>query len=1095
MNLITSALRKPIAVIVLAASLVLFGIMAVTRIHIDIFPELDIPTIYVSQPYGGMSPQQMEGFVATNYQNLYLYVDGIKTIETNNVLGLSLLKLSFYAGTNMAQAAAEVTSLTNRAFAEMPPGTPPPIIVRFDASTLPVGQLTLSSPTRSNNELQDLASVWVRPSFSTVPGLSSPPPIGGNARTVVIKAEPALMRSHNVTPEQITAAIDDNNHISPAGTINVGNTSYLTPANTVLPAIPDFGNIPLLYRNGATIYVKDVARVEDGADVTSGFAYINGKRSIYIPIIKNANASTWSVVQALKQAIPHMQSLLPPDVQLRYVFDQSVYVIESVKSLVLEGLIGAGLTSLMVLLFLRDPRSAFVVIINIPISIITSTLLLKLFGQTINIMTLGGLALAIGVLVDESTVTIENIHRHQEMGKSRALAIADACHEIALPKLLILLSTLAVFAPAFFMTGVPQGMFLPLSMAVGFAMIPAFLLSQTLVPVLSNWVLKDRKHGGEGRVGSGAAPASGGLASGDQAEERLASGAAAPADPKKPGVFDRFKERLLRLLEREMRHSKLVIAGYFIGAIAITVAAASYIGKDILPAANDGQFQLRLRAPEGARLEQTEATLLKAQDVLYQLAGGKQNVDIISAFAGQQPSSFPTLPIILFTSGSNEILMQVSMKPGYKENVDDLEERYRVALHKAMPEVTLSYEPIDMTDKIMSQGASTPIEIAVMGPDLGASQVYAQKIEAGLRKIPFLRDIGLKEQLHNPAVLVNIDRDKVKQYGLTMADVSNSLTEATSSSRYTQKMLWLDQNNANSYEVQVEVPQTDIANVDDLADIPVRPGSPRPILGDVATLTHDNVVGEYDRQGATRFLSIGANIYRKDLGSAAAAVNQVLKSVGAPPRGISVEARGMTDLLTQTLNSLQTGLVITIVVLLLMLSANYQSFTLALTVVAAVPAVLAGSLLMLLATGSTLNLESYMGIIMSVGVSVANAILLVTNAEEIRKAGAESAGGGSAGGGSAKAAIQAAALRLRPILMTSISMIVGMIPMASGLGEGAQSAPLGRAVIGGLLASTIVSLLILPLVFYRVRRKASVNDVSLDPYDSKSLHFEPSNIK
>jgi multidrug efflux pump subunit AcrB len=1079
MNLITSALRKPIAVIVLAASLVLFGVMAVTRIHIDIFPELDIPTIYVSQPYGGMSPQQMEGFVATNYQNLYLYVNGIKTIETNNVLGLSLLKLSFYAGTNMAQAAAEVTSLTNRAFAEMPPGTPPPIIVRFDASTLPVGQLTLSSPIRSNNELQDLASVWVRPSFSTVPGLSSPPPIGGNVRTVVIKADPALMRSHNVTPEQITAAIDDNNHISPAGTINVGNTSYLTPANTVLPGIPDFGNIPLLYQNGATIYIKDVAKVEDGADVTSGFAYINGKRSIYIPIIKNANASTWSVVQALKQAIPHMQSLLPPDVQLRYVFDQSVYVIESVKSLVLEGLIGAGLTSLMVLLFLRDPRSAFVVIINIPISIITSTLLLKLFGQTINIMTLGGLALAIGVLVDESTVTIENIHRHQEMGKSRALAIADACHEIALPKLLILLSTLAVFAPAFFMTGVPQGMFLPLSMAVGFAMIPAFLLSQTLVPVLSNWVLKDRKHQAENPAGSTEGAAVAGAAAGAATADH------ALADPKKQGVFDRFKERVLRLVEREMQHSKLVIGGYFIVAIGITVAAASYIGKDILPAANDGQFQLRLRAPEGARLEQTEATLLKAEDVLYRLAGGKQNVDIISAFAGQQPSSFPTLPIILFTSGSNEILMQVSMKPGYKENVDDLEERYRVALHKAMPEVTLSYEPIDMTDKIMSQGASTPIEIAVMGPDLGASQVYARKIEAGMRKIPFLRDIGLKEQLNNPAVLVNIDRDKVKQYGLTMADVSNSLTEATSSSRYTQKMLWLDQNNANSYEVQVEVPQTDIANVDDLADIPVRPGSPRPVLGDVATLTHDHVVGEYDRQGATRFLSIGANIYRKDLGSAAAAVNQVLKSVGAPPRGISVETRGMTDLLTQTLGSLQTGLIITIVVLLLMLSANYQSFNLALTVVAAVPAVLAGSLLMLLATGSTLNLESYMGIIMSVGVSVANAILLVTNAEEIRKAGAESA----------KAAIQAAALRLRPILMTSISMIVGMIPMASGLGEGAQSAPLGRAVIGGLLASTIVSLLILPLIFYRVRRKASVNDVSLDPYDSKSLHFEPSKIK
>ncbi|HEV3412852.1 MAG TPA: efflux RND transporter permease subunit [Puia sp.] len=1048
MNLITSALRKPISVIVLVAALVLFGIMAVIRINIDIFPSLDIPTIYVSQPYGGMSPQQMEGFVATNYQNLYLYVSGIKAIETSNIQGLSMLKLSFYSGTNMAQAAAEVTSLTNRAFAEMPPGTQPPIIIRFDASTLPVGQLTLSSSKRSNNELQDLASVWVRPGFSQVPGLSSPPPIGGNVRTIVIEADPDLMRSHNITPEQITAAVQDNSRISPAGLVSIGNTSYLTPANTVLQHISDFANIPVVYQNGATIYVKDVAKVIDGADITTGFAYINGKRSIYIPIIKNANASTWSVVQALKAAIPRMQSLLPPDVELKYVFDQSVYVKEAVQSLVLEGLIGAGLTSLMVLLFLRDPRSAFIVILNIPISIITSTLLLKLFGQTINIMTLGGLALAIGVLVDEATVTIENIHRHQEMGKSRARAIADACHEIALPKLLILLSTLAVFAPAFFMTGVPQGMFLPLSMAVGFAMIPAFLLSQTLVPVLSNWILKDKAH------------------------KPVADKPAAPSP------FDKFKAVFLRLLEKQMKYSRIVIAGYFVIAVGLAAIAAMRIGKDILPAANDGQFQLRLRAPEGSRLEVTEATLQKAQQVLYQVVGGSSNVAIISAFAGQQPPSFPTLPIILFTSGSNEILMQVSMDPSYKENVDDLEERYRIALHKAMPDVSVSYEPIDMTDKIMSQGAATPIEIAVKGPDLGVSQVYAQKIEAALRKISFLRDIGIREQLNNPAIRIDIDRDKVKQFGLTLTDVANSLTDATSSSRYVNKMLWLDEANANSYEVQVEVPQTDLGTIKDLAAVPLRPNSSRPLLGDVATLTEDKVVGEYDRQGATRFLSIGANIYHKDLGGAATAVSQALRSVGAPPRGVSVETRGLSNLLTQTLDSLQMGLIITIVVLLLMLAANYQSFSLSLTVITAIPAVLAGSLLILLATGSTLNLQSYMGIIMSVGVSVANAILLVTNAEEIRTAGADAS----------KAALEAAALRLRPILMTSISMIVGMIPMASGLGEGAQSAPLGRAVIGGLLASTVVSLLVLPVIFYRIRRKASVHSVSLDPDDVNSLH-------
>jgi multidrug efflux pump subunit AcrB len=693
-------------------------------------------------------------------------------------------------------------------------------------------------------------------------------------------------------------------------------------------------------------------------------------------------------------------------------------------------------------------------------------------------MTLGGLALAIGILVDESTVTIENIHRHQEMGKSKARAIADACHEIALPKLLILLSTLAVFAPAFLMTGVPQGMFLPLSMAVGFSMIPAFLLSQTLVPVLSNWVLKDRGHGKGGGTHAAQGPVSGGAVG--AASAGGAHAAVGEVVGGKVGRFDRFKARFLRLLERGMRHSRLAIAGYFLLAVGITVVIAGGIGKDILPKANDGQFQLRLRAPEGSRLEHTEATLLQAQDVLYRLVG-KQNVEIISAFAGQMPSSFPTLPIILFTSGSNEILMQVSLNPNFKMDIDDLEEKYRQALHKAMPEVTLSYEPIDLTDKIMSQGASTPIEVAVMGKDLGEDQAYAQKVEQGLRKIPFLRDIELKEQLKNPAILVNIDREKVKQMGLTMTDVSNSLTEATSSSRYTEKMLWLDEGNANSYEVQVEVPETDITSMDDLAAIPLRPNSARPVLGDVATLTMDHVIGEYDRQGATRFLSVGANIYRKDLGSAAVAVQRVLKEVGTPPRGVSVETRGLTNLLTQTLDSLQTGLLITVVVLLLMLAANYQSFSLAFTVITTIPAVLAGSLLMLLATGSTLNLQSYMGIIMSVGVSVANAILLVTNAEEVRKET----------GDSAVAAVRAAALRLRPILMTSISMIVGMIPMATGLGDGAQSAPLGRAVIGGLLASTLASLLVLPIIFSRVQRKASVHPVSLDPDDRQSLHFEP----
>lgn len=426
----------------------------------------------------------------------------------------------------------------------------------------------------------------------------------------------------------------------------------------------------------------------------------------------------------------------------------------------------------------------------------------------------------------------------------------------------------------------------------------------------------------------------------------------------------------------------------------------------------------------------------------------------------------------------------MSLNPEYKMDIEELKEKYRNLLHQAMPDVKLSFEPIDLTDKIMSQGSSTPIEVAVMGKDLKQSKAYADKLQNALQQVPFLRDVQLKEQLHTPAVHIEIDRDKVKQMGLTMTDVSSCITEATSSSRFTEKILWLDEKCATSYDVQVEVPQTDIGTMDDLSGIPIFKDRPRPVLGDVASLKVDTIVGEYDRKGATRFLSVGANIYKKDLGSAAIAVNKVLKEAGTPPRGITTEVRGLTTLLDQTLSSLQSGLLITVVILLLMLAANYQSFALGFTVITTIPAVLVGSLLILFATGSTLNLQSYMGIIMSVGVSVSNSILVVTNAEHIRLGGKNAM----------DAATEAIGIRLRPILMTTIAMIAGMIPMASGLGEaGDQTAPLGRAVIGGLIASTFVSLFILPVIFYVIRRKASVAPISMDPDDSNSIHYDPDN--
>src|SRR6478672_1868926 len=494
MGLIRSALRQPISILVIVMGLFFFGINAVRNIKVDIFPNLNLPVMYISHPYGGFTPTQMEAYFGKNYVSLLLYVSGVKSIETRNIQGLTLMKLTFSQGTNMAQAAAEVTAFTNRAQAIFPPGSQPPFILRFDASTLPIGQLVLSSPQRSNNELMDLANIYVRSSFTSIPGLVSPAPFGGNIRTVVIKIDPQLLRVHNITPDQVVQALHINNQATPAGNVRIGDYNYYTPANTIIKNIKDFGDIPLFKGAVQNVYLRDIATVEDAADITTGYALVNGKRSIYLPITKSADASTWEVVQNLKKAIPRFQSLLPEDVKLSYEFDQSVYVINAVKNLITEGALGAVLTGLMVLLFLGDRRGALIVILTIPTSIISGVLFLYLFGQTINIMTLSGLALAIGILVDESTVTIENIHQHVAMGKPKALAIWDACKEIAFPKLLILLCILAVFAPAFTMTGIPGALFLPLAMAIAFSMITSYFLAQTFVPIMANWLMKGHHH-------------------------------------------------------------------------------------------------------------------------------------------------------------------------------------------------------------------------------------------------------------------------------------------------------------------------------------------------------------------------------------------------------------------------------------------------------------------------------------------------------------------------------------------------------------------------------------------------------------------------
>ncbi|TWF42547.1 multidrug efflux pump subunit AcrB [Chitinophaga polysaccharea] len=1067
MSFVASALKKPIAVVVITGGLLLFSVLSIFNIPIDIFPKLNLPTIYVIEPYGGMSPQQMEGFFATRLQDQFLYVNGVKTITTKNIQGLTLLKLTFYENTDMAEASAQVALQVNRVMTFFPPGALPPQVMRFDASSLPVGELVFSSPSRSLKEIYDLAATRIRPMFAAVSGLSAPPPFGANSRSVIINVDPQKLRSFNLSADEVVEAVAKNNVMTPSGNIRINNTMFVTTVNSLEKQVTNFEDIPIATNGNNNVFVRDVARVADGMDVTVDYALVNGKRSVYLPVVKTADASTWDVVKGLKAKIPEMQSLLPDDVKVSYEFDQSVFVINAVKSLISEGILGALLTGLMVLLFLRDLRSCLVVVVTIPVAVLCAVMGLKLAGQTINIMTLSGLALAIGILVDQATVTIENIHQHLEMGKPKKQAIYEACEEIAFPLLLILLCILAVFAPSFIMTGVPRGMFLPLSLSIGFAMVASYFAAQTLVPVISNWWLKAEKY----------QHAHAGLAlDAAEVEEIKSHLEHEQAHPEQATNFEKFKLKFMGILEKGMNRSRLIVTIYVIGALVLASGCYVWIGKDLMPHINTGQFQLRLRMPDGTRLERTEEGLHEVLHIVDSTVNG--HVAISSAYVGLVPSSFGASNLYVFNSGTHEAVLQVNLDEDYKVDIDRLKDQLRANITAKIPEIRLSFEPIDLTEKIMSQGAATPIEVRVAGKDIQQIAGYAEQLVSRLKTVPFLRDVQIAQPLHFPVISINIDRFKLAQMGLNIYQVARSVTASTSSSRFSEKNQWLDEKVAYTYQVQVQIPEYNMTAINDLKEIPLVKGQARPVLADVATFTTKEMPGEYDRSGPRRFVTVSANVSGKDLGAATAAVQKAINQAGPLPKGVVTELKGSSSLLVETLNSLQNGLMIAIVVIFLLLAANYQSFKLSLVVLVTIPAVIAGALIALLLTGATLNLQSYMGMIMSTGVSVANAILIVTNAEKLRLDYQDAR----------KAAVVSAGVRLRPILMTSLAMIAGMIPMASGLGEaGDQTAPLGRAVIGGLIASTLAALLILPQAYALIQRKASYASPSLMPSESNDI--------
>jgi multidrug efflux pump subunit AcrB len=1031
-----------LTVVVALIAIALFAVLAVKRMPVDIFPQVGDPAIYVAQPYGGMDPAQMEGYLTYYYEYHFLYITGIDYIQSKSIQGAALMKLVFHPDTNMSQAMSETVGYVNRARAFMPPGTVPPFITRFDAGSVAVGQLVFSSATHTQGELQDFALNRVRPLFATLPGVSAPPPFGGNQRTIVITLDPDKLQQYRISPDEAIDAVSKSSLVMPAGNMWTGKIERIARTNSALGGnLLELLSTPIRPAAGATVYLRDIGTIENGTDVVTAYAHVNGKRTVYIPVTKRADASTLAVINSVKAAIPDFKKVVPDDVDVRLEFDQSPYVTNSIRGLVTEGLLGAALTGLMVLLFLRDWRSALIVVANIPFALLAAVILLWAIGQTINIMTLGGLALAVGILVDEATVEIENIHTLMRPGLSRARAVVEACSRTAIARLLSMFCVLAVFVPSFFMIGVGRQLFVPLSLAVAFSMIASYLLSSSLVPVFSTWLMKEAPSG----------------------EER--------------GWLRSFYSRYLRAV---LRFRWPLVLVYLAASFALIYVLAPRMGTEIFPDANAPLLRLRLRAPTGTRIEETERMVLKALDIIRRDAG-ENNVEITSDFVGVVPSSYPVDLIHLFTSGPQEAVIQVALKPGAPRG-EALRERLRESLRRELPGSEVSFEAADIVTQVMSFGSPTPIEIAVQGISLQDDYAYAQKVQAQVAKLPFLRDLQFAQAMNYPTLDINIDRERAGQFGLTMADVARSVVPATSSSRFTSPNYWRDPNSGNAFQIQVELPQNRMQGVDEMGSIPLmQDGRTQPQLTDIAAMKLGTMPGLIERYNGQHVVSLTANVHGITLGEASQKLNQALKDVGAPPRGLTVGLRGEIPALEQTISGLRIGLLLAVLVIFLLLAANFQSIRLALAIVLTIPAAICGVLLMLLVTGTTLNVQSFMGAIMAIGIAVANSILLVTFAERARKAGQPLL----------ESTEEGATSRLRAILMTAAAMIFGMVPMAIGFGEGgSQSAPLGRAVIGGLIVSTFATLTVLPSIYAVLQARASIVSPSLNPNDPGSRYHD-----
>jgi len=1042
MWIVALALRRPYTFVVMALVIIILFVVTVISTPVDIFPDIDIPVVSVVWFYTGMSPSDMaDRIVANSERGITTTVNDIEHMESQSVYGLGVIKVFFRPGTNVQGAIAQITAISQTAVRQMPPGTTPPLIISYSASTTPIIQLGLSSKTLPEQQLFDLGQNFLRNYLATVPGAATPYPYGGKFRQIQVDLDLAKLQAYGLSPNDIVSAVNAQNIILPTGTMKMGPLEYNVEINGTPQTVAELNDLPVRTVNGSTLYMRDVAHIRDGFAPQTNIVRQNGNRGALMSIYKNGRASTLQIVAGIKGIVEQAEQALPPELKISALFDQSLFVRASISGVIREALIAAALTACMILIFLGDWRPTIVISISIPLSIFVSIILLGAIGQTINIMTLGGLALAVGILVDDATVEIENIERNLAMGKEMRQAILDGAQQIAVPAFVSTLSICIVFVPMFFLTGVAKFLFVPLAEAVSFAMLASYLLSRTLIPTLVMYIMRGHEHRAEAAKSV--------LGRFQRGFERK---------------FEDFRRSYESLLETTLEHRGLFVVCFLIFCV-LSLGLFTFLGQDFFPQVDAGLLRLHLRARPGLRVEETARLCDQVEGfVREQIPSGQlqtilDNIGLPNSGINQSYSSNGTI-------GTSDAEILIALNPENHPPTADLTRHLRESLPQQFPGVEFFFQPADIVTQILNFGLPAPIDVQVVGNDMSSSYAIAQQIANKMRHIPGTADVHVQQLLSLPTLHMDIERTRVTQVGLTAREVAQSALVSLSGSFQTTPNFWLNPRNAVTYQIAVQSPQYRMTSLQDLMDIPVVSQQGPQLMGNLVQISPATRPATVNHYNVQPIIDVYASTQDRDLGAVAADTDKILKTFdGHLPRGTHIVVRGQVSTMRSSFIGLGLGLAGAILLVYLLIVINFQSWLDPFIIIAALPGALAGICWFLLLTHTTLNVPSLTGAVMCMGVATANSILMVSFAREQLDEGVPAV----------QAAVAAGYTRIRPVLMTALAMIIGMVPMALGFGEGGeQNAPLGRAVIGGLLFATVATLFFVPSVFaiFHGRREA-----------------------